>query len=101
MSIMVKGVKFKWSFQKFIVNIFIVSILFCGSILYLTNVAKATSENKVSFLTVRRGQTLWSIARQIAPEQDPRDVIARIKKDNQLQDSHLVTGQTLKVAEWD
>lgn len=96
-----KGVKFRWSFRKFLVNCLVCLMILLISALYLTNAAKATSENKVSTLTVRRGQTLWSIARQAAPEQDPRDVIARIKKDNLLQDSHLTAGQILKIVEFD
>lgn len=92
-----RDVRFHWSLRKFIVNCLVCSVILLISALYLTNAVKATSENKVSFLTVKRGQTLWSIARQIAPEQDPRDVITRIKLDNQLRDSRLTAGQTLKI----
>ncbi len=101
MVLIFKGVKFRWSLRKFIVNCLVCLIILLISGLYLTNSVKATSGNKVSSLTVRRGQTLWSIARQIAPEQDPRDVIARIKKDNRLQGSHLAAGQVLKIIEFD
>lgn len=92
-----RGVRFRWSLRKFIVNCLVCSVILVISALYLTNAVKATSENKESFLTIKRGQTLWSIARQIAPEQDPRDVITRIKLDNQLRDSRLTAGQTLKI----
>lgn len=99
MSFIFKGVKFRWSFRKFLINCLVCLMILVISALYLTNAVKAISENKVSTLTVRRGQTLWSIARQIAPDKDPRDVITRIKLDNQLQDSRLTAGQSLKIAE--
>ncbi|MGE5605289.1 MAG: LysM peptidoglycan-binding domain-containing protein [Bacteroidota bacterium] len=92
-----KGVKFHWSFRKFLVNCLVCSLILLILGLYLTNAVKATSGNKVNTIIVRQGQTLWSIARQIAPEQDPRDVITRIKLDNQLRDSRLTAGQTLKI----
>ncbi len=98
MVLVYKGVKFRWSLRKFLVTCLVCLIILLISALYLTNAVKATSEKKVSILTVRRGQTLWSIARQIAPEKDPRDVITRIKQDNQLEDSRLIVGQTLKIA---
>lgn len=94
-----KGVKFRWSVKKFIFNSLVCIVVLIIFALYLTNDVKAVSENKVSTVTVRQGQTLWSIARQIAPEQDPRDVIMKIKLDNRLVDSHLVAGQILKISE--
>lgn len=94
-----KGVKFRWSIKKFLVNSFVCFSIIIILALYLTNAVKATSKEKSNTLTIRQGQTLWSIARQIAPDQDPREVILRIKQDNQLQDSRLIVGQTLKIAE--
>lgn len=92
-----KGVMFRWSIWKFIVNCMICILVLIISALYLTKDVKATSEKKMSTLTVRQGQTLWSIACQIDPEQDPRDVIIRIKQDNGLIDSRLIAGQILKL----
>lgn len=94
-----KGVKFRWSLRKFLVNCFVCFSVLSVSALYLANTVKATSKDKTNALTVRQGQTLWSIARQIAPDRDPRDVIVKIKQDNQLPDSRLTVGQTLKIAE--
>lgn len=96
-----RGIKFRWSLRKFLVNCLVCSTILLISALYLTNAVKATSDNKTSTITVRQGQTLWSIARQIAPNQDPRDVIVRIKQDNRLKDSRLVAGQILIVSELD
>lgn len=97
MLIIYKGVKFRWSIKKFMFNCLICISVLIISALYLTKDVKATTENKISTLTIRQGQTLWSIARQIAPEQDPRDVIMRIKQDNGLVDSRLTAGQILKL----
>lgn len=96
-----KGVMFRWSVRKFIFNCLVCVIILVIFALYLTNDVKATSKNKTITLTVRQGQTLWSIARQIAPEQDPRDVVIRIKQDNRLKDSRLVAGQILKITKFD
>jgi sensor histidine kinase regulating citrate/malate metabolism len=98
MFIIYKGILFRWSIKKFIFNCMICILVLIISVLYLTKDVKATSENKMSTLTVRQGQTLWSIARQVAPEQDPRDVIMRIKQDNGLVDSRLTAGQILKLS---
>ena len=47
------------------------------------------------YLTVQAGQSLWSIAESIAPEADPRDVIAEIRSLNQLADSSVQPGQRI------
>mgnify|MGYP001950765515 CR=1 FL=1 len=96
-----KGVRFRWSFRKFLVNCLVCSLILLLSALYMTNAAKATSDDKVSTITVRSGQTLWSIARQIAPEKDPRDVVVMLKQANNLQNSNLTIGQTLKIVKLD
>jgi hypothetical protein len=43
---------------------------------------------------VMPGDTLWSIARELAPANDPREVIAQIRELNDL-DGALVAGQQL------
>ena len=96
-----KGIRFRWSFKKFLVNFLVCSIILLLSALYMTNAVKATSDNKTSTITVRSGETLWSIARQIAPEKDPRDVIMMLKQLNKLQNSSLTVGQTLKTVKLD
>lgn len=96
-----KGVRFRWSFRRFLVNSLVCSLILLISSLYMTNAAKATSDNKASAITVRSGQTLWSIARQIAPEKDPRDVIIMLKQANNLRNSNLTVGQTLKTVKLD
>ncbi len=48
-------------------------------------------------VTVQPGDTLWSIAGQVAPGRDPRQVVDRIRESNHLTSVSLIPGQTLKV----
>ena len=46
-------------------------------------------------VTVQQGDSLWTLARRIAPDNDPRDVVAQIRDLNDLTSSELQTGQQL------
>ena len=48
-------------------------------------------------VTVMPGQSLWSIAEDIAPAADPRDVVSAIVRLNTLADGAVSAGQTLAV----
>ena len=48
-------------------------------------------------VTVQAGQSLWAIASTVAPERDPRDVIADIAQLNNLSAAGVVPGQQLFV----
>jgi hypothetical protein len=50
-----------------------------------------------SVVTVQPGDTLWSIAHAVAPNRDPRAVVADLQSRNHLSDVVLSPGQTLKV----
>lgn len=58
-----------------------------------TDGATATDSSLV-WITIESGETLWSLAQQIAPTKDPRDVIADIVSLNQL-NSDLQPGQRI------
>ena len=45
--------------------------------------------------TVQPGDTLWSVSQRIAPDNDPREVVAQIKRINHLHGSSLQAGQLL------
>ena len=45
--------------------------------------------------TVQPGETLWSVAQRIAPDNDPRDVVAQLRRINSLPTSGLHAGQQL------
>lgn len=46
---------------------------------------------------VQPGETLWSIAQQVAPRQDPRPLIQAIEQANDLTAAELVPGLSLRV----
>jgi hypothetical protein len=46
--------------------------------------------------TVEAGDTLWGIARRVAPGRDPREVVDQLVRDNRLHGS-LQVGQQLQV----
>ena len=46
-------------------------------------------------ITVQAGDSLWSFARQVAPDRDPRDVVATIRDLNDLTSAELSPGQQL------
>jgi hypothetical protein len=48
-------------------------------------------------VNVAAGETLWSLAGELAPERDPRDVVAEIVEVNGLESSVLQAGQKLEV----
>jgi hypothetical protein len=49
------------------------------------------------YVTVESGQTMWQLAEDLAPQSDPRDVIAEIVQFNQLEGSELYAGQELAI----
>ena len=46
-------------------------------------------------VTVQPGDTLWSIARHVAPRHDPRDVVEHLQRLNDLSSGGLQAGQQL------
>lgn len=48
-------------------------------------------------VVVRSGDTLWSIAHSVAPESDPRAVVAALRARNHLSSASLRPGQRLAV----
>jgi LysM repeat protein len=50
-----------------------------------------------SAVTVRSGDTLWSIAARVAPDRDPRAVVDDLQRLNHLTDAGLVPGEVLRV----
>ncbi len=49
----------------------------------------------VTATTVHAGETLWSVAARIAPRNDPREVVSRLRQLNHLTGSDLLAGQQL------
>jgi len=51
-----------------------------------------------STVVVQRGDSLWSIARQLAPDRDPRAVVEQLRSVNRLPGVALWPGQVLRVS---
>jgi hypothetical protein len=49
----------------------------------------------LSEVTVQEGDTLWEVARRVAPDRDPRELIAQIRRLNDLPSSSLQVGRQL------
>ena len=45
--------------------------------------------------TVHQGETLWGVARRIAPQRDPREVVAQLQRLNEIRGADLQIGQQL------
>ncbi|RLP69850.1 LysM peptidoglycan-binding domain-containing protein [Mycetocola manganoxydans] len=66
----------------------------------LPAVANSTSSTVVfEYETIESGQSLWQLAATVAPESDPRDVIADIMRLNQLDTSTVSPGQRIAIPE--
>ncbi|HEU0132192.1 MAG TPA: LysM peptidoglycan-binding domain-containing protein [Mycobacteriales bacterium] len=57
--------------------------------------AGATRRAPAPTTVVQPGETLWSIARRVAPEADPRATVARLTRLNDLGARPIVAGQRL------
>jgi hypothetical protein len=93
-----RKIRYRWSGPKFCKNLIILIVIISIGTLWLTTAAKATFDERkgqIFNVTVLHGDTLWSIAKRIAPGADPRRVIAHIKLQNHLRDSALIAGQEL------
>ncbi|HEV7567771.1 MAG: LysM peptidoglycan-binding protein [Leifsonia sp.] len=76
--------------------------LVAGALFFAVNGGGAAATNTSStvqfhYVTVQSGQSLWSIATNVAPSADPRDVIAEIVSLNQLQSAVVTPGQRVAI----
>jgi hypothetical protein len=55
------------------------------------------SSTPLKSFTMPAGESLWQVARQIAPKADPRDFIADVLSVNQLATTEVQPGQTIKI----
>ncbi len=61
-------------------------------------VASATdSKAEQVYYSVHSGDTLWKIASELAPDQDPRDFISELVELNQITSANLTPGQKLLI----
>lgn len=92
--------------RKFVRSIVILIGIVIAIVLFFPKATLSHNENEHSnyeIISVAKGDTLWSIAsyqQENNPyyvEKDVRDIIIELKKVNQLSNSNLQVGQTLKV----
>jgi LysM repeat protein len=57
----------------------------------------SSSSTPLTKVTVVGGETLWGLAHEIAPNSDPRDVIANIMAVNQLKSADIQPGERLSI----
>jgi len=62
-----------------------------------TQAGTAPATPATRFVTVQPGQTLWQIALRVAPRDDPRDTVDRIRTLNGLDTTAVLPGQRLVV----
>ncbi|WP_165066938.1 LysM peptidoglycan-binding domain-containing protein [Marisediminicola senii] len=74
--------------------------LIVGASMLTANMGSATASIQVSnssfeYVQVKSGQSLWQLAESIAPEADPRDVVADVVHLNGLASADVHPGQRL------
>jgi hypothetical protein len=73
------------------------ALLLVGSFISPAKASGALSVPDTVRVTVGAGQTLWDIAGSVAPDRQPREVIAEIMQLNNLQGSVIQAGQQVFV----
>lgn len=77
--------------------IFIVSLFFMIFTVFSITKAYGYKEPQFEVITIRSGDTLWSIAERYNKKGDIREYIYKLKEINQLENSNIIAGSTLKV----
>jgi LysM repeat protein len=77
----------------------LVLVLFAAlsSLRIVTQAGTAPTGPATRTITVHVGETLWQIAEQVAPRDDPRDTVDRIRDLNALNTAVVQAGQRLIV----
>ncbi len=61
----------------------------------VSEAAPPSAEPAQEHVTVQQGDSLWTLAGRVAPDDDPREVVAQIRDLNDLATSALTPGQVL------
>ncbi len=78
-----------------LISIALIATLCMGSVIYAFAKEPINSSATHTSITVLNGDSLWSIAKDYFPENDPRDVIDEICSLNDLSGFTIYAGQTL------
>jgi LysM repeat protein len=85
--------------RMFIRNATVVAVVTLSAIGFVSGQA-ATANNQSSaadlqYVTIQSGQSLWALAAELAPSQDPRDWIADVVSLNALTSAEVQPGQQI------
>jgi LysM repeat protein len=61
----------------------------------VSEAAAPSAQPAPHLVTVEQGDSLWTLAQRVAPDNDPREVVALIRDLNDLSSAGLVPGQQL------
>ena len=75
----------------------LVAVLLCPIAAGAVRLGEAPDPPAQRAVVVREGDTLWSIARQVRPDEDPRVTVEAIVAANGVDPGALVPGQSLAV----
>jgi LysM repeat protein len=85
--------------RKFMRQAIVVAVVTMAGIGFATGQAAVATSSSSSasfeYITVQSGQSLWSLASQYAPNQDPRDWIAQVVSLNALTQAEVQPGQQI------
>lgn len=88
--------KIKINYKKVIRNILVIIALIF--LLSRSSTTKANKETEIIYYNVSSGQTLWSISKEYCSNsKDIRNYIQDIKELNNMSDSQIYAGQTIKL----
>lgn len=84
--------------MKFIQQNSLVSMFLAFSIIFISYIL-VTDEQIAQYeqIKIEHGDTLWSLADQYSGKMTKKDWIASVKRENQLRNEHIISGQTLFV----
>ncbi len=80
-----------------VILVMVVSCLVLSVARVTSSAAPGGDDGATRVHVVRPGETLWGIARVLAPDGDTRVVVARLAGLNQLDTTDLVPGQMLRL----
>ena len=79
----------------FLVGLLLTAFALGSQATQASDVAGQATAPQLEQTTVQPGESLWSVAQRIAPDNDPREVIAQIQRLNGLRSSQIQVGQQL------
>ena len=84
-----------------VVVVALLALLLCAAFLMGRSGASAATDRasapSYTQTTVQPGETLWAVAKRVAPKHDPRALVDAIRSLNHLQSASLTVGQQLLV----